>query len=44
MHKRILSNPGRTYKWLAMISIGGCAFQLGGCINDILFLVAPFIL
>lgn len=34
----------RTYKWLAMVSMGGCTFQLAGCLDDILFLVAPFIL
>ncbi len=34
----------RTYKWLALISAGGCTFQLAGCLDDILFAVAPFIL
>ncbi len=34
----------KNYKWLMMLASGACMFQLGGCIEDALFVVAPFIL
>lgn len=31
-------------RMLALLASGACVFQLGGCIEQALFLVAPFIL
>lgn len=32
------------WRQLALLTSGACVFQIGGCIEDILFVVAPFIL
>lgn len=35
-------SANRKYRWIALLS-GAVMFQFAGCIEDVLFLVAPFI-
>jgi hypothetical protein len=42
--KGIESMKAKHWRQLALLTSGACVFQIGGCIEDILFVVAPFIL
>ncbi len=44
MRKKKPFDANRAYKWLALMSVGGCTLQFAGCLDDILFFVAPYIL
>jgi hypothetical protein len=44
MRKRKSIDTIRVYKWLALVTAGGCTLQFAGCLDDILFAVAPFLL
>jgi hypothetical protein len=33
----------RKMKWMTMLVGGACLLQFAGCVEDVLFMVAPFI-